>query len=300
VTGSPPRGACDAILGAVSNQTQVARRERASVGRILRLARPEWRQLALGTVFLAISSAAGLVYPRGIQFLLDGALGDPTGASIDRAAIFMVVVLAVQAVTTSLRYMLFTTAGERVVTRLRRRSLRAPDGAGHRLLRRAQDGRAHQPPRVGHRRAAEHREREHLDGAAVRGHRRSAASGFLLYTSPRSRSLMLAVVPPIALRRRRVRAPRAQALARGAGRARVAAARWPRRRSPASARCAPSPPSRQRGEALLGRRGGSQLAISRARARSARRDLHGRGVVRGVRAAALVLWYGGHLVARAR
>ena len=92
--------------------TPVVRRERASVGRILRLARPEWRALALGTLFLAISSAAGLVYPRGIQYLLDGALGDPSGASIDQAAIFMVVVLAIQAVTTSLRYMLFTTAGD--------------------------------------------------------------------------------------------------------------------------------------------------------------------------------------------
>lgn len=91
-----------------------------SIRRILRLARPEWRSLALGTVFLAISSAAGLVYPRGIQYLLDGALGDPSGASIDRAAIFLVIVLAVQAVTTSLRYVLFTTAGERVVARLRR------------------------------------------------------------------------------------------------------------------------------------------------------------------------------------
>ena len=86
-----------------ASTTAVVRRERASIGRILRLARPEWRGLALGTFFLAISSAAGLVYPRGIQYLLDGALGDPSGASIDQAAIFMVVVLAIQAVTTSLR-----------------------------------------------------------------------------------------------------------------------------------------------------------------------------------------------------
>jgi ATP-binding cassette subfamily B protein len=100
--------------------TTVRGRERASIGRILRLARPEWRQLALGTLFLLISSAAGLVYPRGIQYLLDGALADPSGASIDRAALFMTGVLAVQAVTTALRYMLFTTAGERVVSRLRR------------------------------------------------------------------------------------------------------------------------------------------------------------------------------------
>ena len=92
----------------------------ASIGRVLSLAKPEWRQLTLGFVFLVISSAAGLVFPRGIQELLDGVLADRSGASIDRAALFMLGILALQALTSSLRYMLFTRSGERVVARLRK------------------------------------------------------------------------------------------------------------------------------------------------------------------------------------
>ena len=74
----------------------------------------------MGIFFLLISSAAGLVFPRGIQELLDGVLADESGASIDQAAMFMLVVLAIQALTSSLRYMFFTRSGERVVARLRK------------------------------------------------------------------------------------------------------------------------------------------------------------------------------------
>lgn len=74
----------------------------------------------MGIFFLLISSAAGLVFPRGIQELLDGVLADESGASIDQAAMFMLVVLAIQAFTSSLRYMFFTRSGERVVARLRK------------------------------------------------------------------------------------------------------------------------------------------------------------------------------------
>lgn len=74
----------------------------------------------MGIFFLVISSAAGLVFPRGIQELLDGVLADESGASIDQAALFMLGVLAVQALTSSLRYMFFTRSGERVVARLRK------------------------------------------------------------------------------------------------------------------------------------------------------------------------------------
>ena len=74
----------------------------------------------MGVFFLVISSAAGLVFPRGIQELLDGVLADESGASIDQAALFMLGVLAIQALTSSLRYVFFTRSGERVVARLRK------------------------------------------------------------------------------------------------------------------------------------------------------------------------------------
>ena len=180
-----------------SEKTTVARRERASIRRILRLARPEWRGLALGTVFLAISSAAGLVYPRGIQYLLDGALGDPSGDSIDRAAIFMVIVLAIQAVTTALRYSLFTTAGERVVARLRRDLYAA-------IL-------SQEIAFFDERKTGELTSRLSSDTAVLQNGvsvnismaLRNVATaiggiGLLFYTSPRLTLVMLAVVPPIA------------------------------------------------------------------------------------------------------
>ncbi len=103
-----------------SKTSPAPQKNHASIGRVLSLAKPEWRELSMGFLFLVISSAAGLVFPRGIQELLDGVLADESGASIDRAALFMLAVLALQALTSSLRYMFFTRSGERVVARLRK------------------------------------------------------------------------------------------------------------------------------------------------------------------------------------
>ena len=103
-----------------SKTSPAPQKNHASIGRVLSLAKPEWRELSMGFLFLVISSAAGLVFPRGIQELLDGVLADESGASIDRAALFMLAVLALQALTSSLRYMFFTRSGERVVSRLRK------------------------------------------------------------------------------------------------------------------------------------------------------------------------------------
>ncbi len=173
------------------------RRERSSVTRILRLARPEWRQLALGTVFLAISSAAGLTYPRGIQYLLDGALSDETGASIDRAAIFMTIVLAVQAVTTALRYALFTTAGERVVTRLRRDLYAAILDQEIAFFDERKTG------ELTSRLASDTTVVQNGVSVNISMALRNIATalggvGLLFFTSPRLTLVMLAVVPPIA------------------------------------------------------------------------------------------------------
>ena len=104
---------------APSTSSRAQQPSHSSIGRVLSLAKPEWRELGLGFFFLVISSAAGLVFPRGIQELLDGVLADESGA-IDQAAMFMLVVLAIQALTSSLRYMFFTRSGERVVARLRK------------------------------------------------------------------------------------------------------------------------------------------------------------------------------------
>lgn len=80
--------------------------------------------LALGTVFLLLASAMGLAYPQAIRVILDRALGGGRPGDLDRAAAAMAVMFAVQAVAGGLRYYLFTTAGERIVLRLRERLYR--------------------------------------------------------------------------------------------------------------------------------------------------------------------------------
>jgi ABC transporter fused permease/ATP-binding protein len=99
-----------------------------SLARLLRLARPEARALAAGTVFLAIGSAAGLLYPQAIRLIIDGALGQGRSellgqgpAVIERAALAMGGLALLQGAAVALRYALFTLAGERIVTRLRER-----------------------------------------------------------------------------------------------------------------------------------------------------------------------------------
>ena len=89
-----------------------------SLRRLIALARPEWRRLAVATVFLLVGGAAGLAYPKFIGVLIDAALAGGAEA-INRTALVMAGIFAVQAVAVALRYYLFSIAGERIVTRLR-------------------------------------------------------------------------------------------------------------------------------------------------------------------------------------
>ncbi len=89
-----------------------------SLTRLLALARPEWRRLAVATAFLLVGGAAGLAYPKFIGVLIDAAVGGGAEA-INRTALIMGAIFVVQAVAVALRYYLFTIAGERIVTRLR-------------------------------------------------------------------------------------------------------------------------------------------------------------------------------------
>ena len=101
--------------------------------RIVALARPEISLLALGTVALAVGSAAALLYPQAIRIIIDGALGTgaatlfgPAGpAAVNRAAVAMGVLALVQGIAIAFRARAFGIAGERVVTRLRRDLYRA-------------------------------------------------------------------------------------------------------------------------------------------------------------------------------
>lgn len=117
-TGAYARYNCQAVSRSPSR--------RASFGRLLRLARPEAGFLVAGLVFLAIGSAATLLYPQGIRVVIDAALGEPPSwAGGDRnrllelVALIMAGIALVSAIAMGLRYYLFMVAGERVIARLR-------------------------------------------------------------------------------------------------------------------------------------------------------------------------------------
>jgi ABC transporter fused permease/ATP-binding protein len=86
--------------------------------RLLALAAPEWRRLAVASVFLLVGGSAALAYPRVIGILIDAAVAGGA-ATVNRVALVMAAIFAVQAVAVALRYYLFSVAGERIVTRLR-------------------------------------------------------------------------------------------------------------------------------------------------------------------------------------
>lgn len=90
-----------------------------NVRRLLSMALPEWRRLVPGTVFLVIGSAAGLYFPQVAREILDASLEAESRADVDRAALLLALAFIVQGVAGALRYMLFTEAGEHIVTRLR-------------------------------------------------------------------------------------------------------------------------------------------------------------------------------------
>jgi ATP-binding cassette subfamily B protein len=101
------------------------RPSRATIRRLVALGRPELARLVVGTVFLLIGAAASLAYPQGIQNLINGALAGADIAAIDREAMRMGVVALIFGISIAIRFILFSVAGERVVTRLRERLYRS-------------------------------------------------------------------------------------------------------------------------------------------------------------------------------
>jgi ATP-binding cassette subfamily B protein len=92
---------------------------RVTFRRIMSLARPQARRLIAGTAFLLLASGLGLVYPKAIGSILDVVIGAKDHALLNKIALAMGAVFILQGVAMALRYYLFTTAGERVVTQLR-------------------------------------------------------------------------------------------------------------------------------------------------------------------------------------
>jgi ABC transporter fused permease/ATP-binding protein len=92
---------------------------RLSLKRLLGLARTERPRLAAATFFLAIGSAAGLLFPQAIKQIIDGALTQRDRSLVDHAALLMLGLAALQGAAMGLRAFLFSTAGEAIVARVR-------------------------------------------------------------------------------------------------------------------------------------------------------------------------------------
>ena len=93
---------------------------RASLLRLLSLARPERATLGVGIVALFVGSSVNLLFPQALRFIIDEALGAKDERLIRNAALAMLAIAAVQAVAASVRFVLFSIVGERVVSRLRK------------------------------------------------------------------------------------------------------------------------------------------------------------------------------------
>jgi ATP-binding cassette subfamily B protein len=87
--------------------------------RLVELARPEAVALSMGTVSLILAAGLNLLYPKFVQRIIDGVLEGAGREVVNGSASLLLVLFAVAAVFTGLRSYLFTVAGERVVARLR-------------------------------------------------------------------------------------------------------------------------------------------------------------------------------------
>ncbi|HEX2208650.1 MAG TPA: ABC transporter transmembrane domain-containing protein [Longimicrobium sp.] len=97
-------------------------REQLKVGELRQLVprlKPHRGKLALATVMLLGSSAAGLVFPRVVGGLMDSAFLDRSMAELDRTALFLLGLFAVQAVMNFIQAYLLSMAGERIIAQLR-------------------------------------------------------------------------------------------------------------------------------------------------------------------------------------
>ena len=175
-----------------------ASKKTATLSRLLRLARPEWKLLAAGVAFLALGSAMGLLYPQGMRIIIDGVLGGGKTSLIDKAALFMVAAALVQGASIASRAALFSIAGERAVARIRERLFKGILDQEIAFFDERRTG------ELTNRLSSDTTVLQSAVSANISMGLRSLAQvlggiGFLLWTSPLLTGLMLAVVPAIAV-----------------------------------------------------------------------------------------------------
>jgi len=95
------------------------------IKRILMLALPEWKALGLGTIFLLIGSMTTLIYPQAVRLVIDQSLESKQFSEINRTAMWLLIIFAIQGAAVSLRYFIYTYTGEKIVNRLRKTLFKA-------------------------------------------------------------------------------------------------------------------------------------------------------------------------------
>jgi ATP-binding cassette subfamily B protein len=89
--------------------------------RLYSIARPEMKFLVWGLVFLILSSGAGLVYPQMVRWMVDNVMQPKRMDLLLPVVLGLFAAFVLQGIASSLRYYLFTLSGERMVIRLRKR-----------------------------------------------------------------------------------------------------------------------------------------------------------------------------------
>ena len=169
-----------------------------TIRRLLELSRPERPRIILATLALFVAAGMNLVFPAYMKKLVDVALTDIDALRVNQVAISLLAVFFVAALASSTRYYLFSTAGERVVARLRERLYRS-------LI--TQEIAFFDEQRTGeltNRLASDTTVLQDTVSANVSMLLRNIVTviggiGMLLYTSPVLTALMLSIVPPVSI-----------------------------------------------------------------------------------------------------
>ncbi len=89
------------------------------LGRVLPLLRPYAGRLAIAGVCLLLAACVGLAFPQVVRYLLDAAFETRDRALLDRIALGLVVLFALQGLLNFVQVFLLTGTTERVIARLR-------------------------------------------------------------------------------------------------------------------------------------------------------------------------------------
>ncbi len=93
----------------------------ATWNRLYSIAQPEVKFLLWGLVFLILSSGAGLAYPQMVRWMVDNVLQPKRMDLLLPVVLGLFAAFTLQGIASSARYYLFTLSGERMVIRLRKR-----------------------------------------------------------------------------------------------------------------------------------------------------------------------------------